>query len=76
MLIEKWGNSLAVRLPPSVVEALALREGDDIEIVIHTPRTVATREKPGADELLSRLRHFRGQLPADFKFRRDQANAR
>jgi len=76
MLIEKWGNSLAVRLPPSVVEALALREGDDIEIVINALRTAAIRKKPGADELLSRLRRFRGKLPADFKFRRDQANAR
>ncbi|WP_454732584.1 MULTISPECIES: AbrB/MazE/SpoVT family DNA-binding domain-containing protein [Cupriavidus] len=76
MLIEKWGNSLAVRLPPSVVEALALREGDDIEIVINALRTAAIRKKPGADELLSRLRRFRGKLPADFKFRRGQANAR
>lgn len=34
MQVAKWGNSLAVRLPASVVEALGLREGDDIEIVV------------------------------------------
>ena len=32
--------------------------------------------KPGRDELLKRLRTFRGRLPADFKFDRDEANAR
>ncbi|CAJ5352624.1 transcriptional regulator/antitoxin, MazE [Burkholderia pseudomallei] len=76
MQVAKWGNSLAVRLPSSLVEALELREGDDIEIIIDAPRTFAVRKKPGADELLERLRHFRGKLPADFKFSRDDANAR
>jgi antitoxin MazE len=32
MHVAKWGNSLAVRLPKSVVEALGLKEGYDIEI--------------------------------------------
>ena len=32
MLVAKWGNSLAIRLPAAVVEALELREGDDVEI--------------------------------------------
>jgi antitoxin MazE len=32
MQVSKWGNSLAVRLPASVVEILDLKEGDDIEI--------------------------------------------
>ncbi|WP_029044135.1 MULTISPECIES: AbrB/MazE/SpoVT family DNA-binding domain-containing protein [Cupriavidus] len=76
MLVAKWGNSLAVRLPSSVVEALELREGDDIEIVVDAPRTFAVRRKPGSDELLARLHRLRGKLPADFKFSRDEANAR
>jgi antitoxin component of MazEF toxin-antitoxin module len=32
MRVAKWGNSLAVRLPAAVVEALRLKEGDEIEI--------------------------------------------
>jgi len=28
MQVSKWGNSLAIRLPASVVEALQLREGE------------------------------------------------
>ncbi|VFR27453.1 Programmed cell death antitoxin MazE like [plant metagenome] len=76
MQVAKWGNSLAVRLPAALVEALELREGDDIEIVVDEPRTFAVRKKPGADALLERLRAFRGKLPADFRFSRDEANAR
>ena len=34
MRVTKWGNSLAVRLPASVDEALVLKEGDDIDIQI------------------------------------------
>ena len=32
MQVSKWGNSLAVRLPAGVVDALELEEGDQIEI--------------------------------------------
>ncbi|WP_397474738.1 AbrB/MazE/SpoVT family DNA-binding domain-containing protein [Pusillimonas sp.] len=76
MQVAKWGNSLAVRLPAAVVEALELREGDDIEIIVDDARRFAIRKKPGADALLKRLRTFRGKLPADFRFSRDEANAR
>jgi antitoxin MazE len=76
MLIAKWGNSLAVRIPSAVVEALELKEGDDIEIRVADRRELEVARKPGRDELLKRLRAFRGRLPADFKFDRDEANAR
>jgi antitoxin MazE len=73
--VARWGNSLAVRLPATVVEALELKEGDDIEIHVVDARELAVARKPGREELLSRLRAFRGRLPADFKFDRDDANA-
>ncbi|KAB7770438.1 AbrB/MazE/SpoVT family DNA-binding domain-containing protein [Xanthomonas sontii] len=76
MQVAKWGNSLAVRLPANVVEALELREGDDIEIFVDDPRSFAVRKKPGPEAMLERLRSFRGKLPADFKFNRDEANGR
>lgn len=76
MQVAKWGNSLAVRLPKSVVDALALREGDEIEIHADGARQFSVARKPGRAELLKRLRAFRGRLPPDFKFDRDEANAR
>ena len=60
MQVAKWGNSLAVRLPAAVVEALSLREGDDIEIEVAGARTFEIRKKPEARELLARLRKYRG----------------
>lgn len=76
MLIAKWGNSLAVRLPAAVVEALSLKEGDDIEIELADAHTFGIRKKPSARELLARLRQYRGRLPADFKFDRADAHER
>ncbi len=76
MQVSKWGNSLAIRLPASVVKALELRAGDDIEIVIADERVFEVRKKPDRDAVLTRLRKFRGKLPADFKFNREDANAR
>ncbi len=76
MQVAKWGNSLAIRLPAVVVEALKLKEGDDIEIHVADERQFAIARKPGRAELLKRLRAFRGRLPADFKVDREEANAR
>lgn len=76
MQVAKWGNSLAVRLPAAVVDALDLKEGDDIEIHVADSREFGVARKPGRDELLKRLRAFRGRLPPDFKFDRDETNAR
>ncbi len=76
MQVAQWDNSLAVRLPAAVVEALELHEGDEIEIHVADARSLKVARKPGREELLKRLRAFRGRLPADFKFDRDEANAR
>jgi antitoxin MazE len=76
MRVAKWGNSLAVRLPAAVVDALGLKEGDEIDIHVADAREFAVARKPGRAELLKRLRAFRGRLPPDFKFDREEANAR
>lgn len=76
MQVAKWGNSLAVRLPVAVVEALTLKEGDEIEIHVVGARAFEVKKRPGRGELLARLRRFRGRLPADFKFDRLEANER
>jgi antitoxin MazE len=76
MQISKWGNSLAIRIPATVVEALQLKEGDDIEIRVPSERTFEVTRKPSTREFLQRIRQFRGHLPADFKFDRDAANER
>ena len=76
MQVSKWGNSLAIRLPAAVVEALELKPGDNIDIHVSGSRAFAIEKAPGARELLARLRKYRGRLPVDFKFDRIEANER
>ena len=76
MQVSKWGNSLAVRLPAAVVDALGLKEGDQVEVQIAGKRAFQVAKAPGTRELLARLRKFRGRLPATFKFDRLEANER
>lgn len=76
MQVAKWGNSLAVRLPAAVVEALGLKEGDDIEIMVAGSRTFEVAKKPEVAEVLAGLRTYRGRLPEGFKFDRLAANER
>lgn len=76
MQVSKWGNSLAIRIPASVVEVLQLKEGDTVEVVVARERSFGIRKAPSNKDLLMRLRKYRGTLPADFKFDRDEANAR
>jgi antitoxin MazE len=54
-------RGLEGRTKAPAVDVPALEEGDQLEI---------------RQRLLKRLRTFRGRLPADFKFDRDEASAR
>lgn len=74
--IAKWGNSLAVRLPAAVVEALDLKPGDRIHLHVTGERSFAVEKAPGARALPARLLEYRGRLPVDFKFDRLEANER
>jgi antitoxin MazE len=76
MRVAKWGNSLAIRLPAAVVEALELKDGDDVEVRVLRARELAVSRKPDRMELIDRLGAFRGRLPVDWKFDRNDANDR
>ena len=76
MRVAKWGNSLAVRLPAAVVDALELKDGDDIEVRVLNARELAVSRKADRMALVDQLSAFRGRLPADWKFDRDDANGR
>ena len=76
MQISKLGNSLAVRLPRTVVEALELKEGDEIEITIAGARRFELSRDRRREKAVARLRALRRPLPPGFKFDRQQANER
>jgi antitoxin MazE len=76
MQVAKWGNSLAIRIPASVVETLKLKEGDNVEIYVEGTRSFGIRKSADTRELLERVRKLRGRMPEGFKFDRLEANER
>jgi len=74
--VAKWGNSLAIRLPAAVVDALELKAGDNIEIRIADKRTFDVSRDSARQQALARLRKLSRPLPAGFVFDREEANAR
>lgn len=77
MQVAKWGNSLAVRIPADVVRVLGLKEGDSIDLcALDNERIAVITERQRRAAAIAKLRAFRGWMPTDFKFDRDEANAR
>jgi antitoxin MazE len=76
MQVAKWGNSLAVRLPATVVEALKLKEGDQIEIRIAGAREFEVARDSTREKALESIRKLRRPLPPGFRFDREEANER
>ena len=76
MQVAKWGNSLAVRLPAAVVEALKLKEGDEIEIHVAGDRSFRVGRDRSREHALERNRALRKTLPPGWKFDREDANSR
>ncbi|MCU1247273.1 MAG: AbrB/MazE/SpoVT family DNA-binding protein [Edaphobacter sp.] len=76
MQVSKWGNSLAIRLPASVVEALELKDGDQIEIRIAGEREFEVSRDRRREGAIERLRRLRRPLPTGFTFDRNAANER
>ena len=76
MQVSRWGNSLAVRLPSAVVEALNLREGDEIEIEVADAHRFRVARDTQREEALEGLRALGWTLPKGYRFSREDANAR
>ena len=77
MLVSKWGNSLAVRLPKALVDQLGLKEGDELNVVAARDGTVEVETKEERRRrALERLAALNWTLPPYYKFDRDEANER
>ena len=76
MRVSKWGNSLAIRLPAAVVEALKLKLGDEISIRVAGADNFVVEREMTREEAIALIRAASRPLPKGFKFDRQQANAR
>ncbi|WLR51908.1 AbrB/MazE/SpoVT family DNA-binding domain-containing protein [Bacillus tianshenii] len=55
--VQKWGNSLAIRIPSHVAEAISIQQGSEIELTVENDVLVLKpkKKKPQLDELLSKI---------------------
>ena len=65
LLVAKWGNSLAVRLPVECVKAAGLKEGDQIEADVTPMGEIRLTPAQTFDKttFLERVERLRVQLP-------------
>ena len=76
MQVSKWGNSLAVRLPKDVVDALKLKEGDHVKLVASGKGEMTVEPDRTREEALKNLEALRWELPKGYKFDREDAHER
>ena len=76
MQVSKWGNSLAVRLPKSVVESLSLQAGDEITVLADNDGQLIVGADAARKRAIQNLAARKWVLPDDWHFDRDEANAR
>jgi antitoxin MazE len=77
MHVSRWGNSLAVRLPKALVEQLGLKEGDQLNVVAARDGAIEVETlEAQRRRALQRMAARAWALPEDYRFDRDEANAR
>jgi antitoxin MazE len=74
MQVNRWGDSLAVRLPKRMLDQLGLSTGDALTIVSVDEGRVALARDTARSDALARMRRIR--LPDDYRFDRDAAHER
>ncbi|MBU3633837.1 AbrB/MazE/SpoVT family DNA-binding domain-containing protein [Polynucleobacter sp. es-GGE-1] len=61
--ISKWGNSLAMRIPASLIKQIHLKEGDKVEATLSKDGSLIIRpQKLDRKAIAAQLRAFRATL--------------
>jgi antitoxin MazE len=74
--VAKWGNSLAVRLPKSLVARLGLKPGDRLEVVDAGQERLVVDKADARAAALGRMAARGWTRPEGWRFDRDEANER
>jgi antitoxin MazE len=70
--VSEWGNSLGIRIPKDVVDALHLKKGDEIEVRLAGERILEVCRDDRRQRAIERMRALARPLPAGWKFSRDE----
>lgn len=71
MKVAKWGNSLAVRIPKDVADALGLKEGSDVDLV-PLQSSLGVSPLMTKEEALKAIERLARPLPKGWKLNRDE----
>ena len=72
MVLAKWGNSLAVRIPSELVEELNLKPGEKVRISRSGEHGFVVERDRSREEAMEKLRKLRYTLPEKYVFDRDE----
>jgi antitoxin MazE len=64
--LQKWGNSVGVRLPKPMLEQLGLAEGAHVEVLVEGDHLVIRRQRLKLTDLLAQCRPENRPDPIDF----------
>lgn len=53
--VQKWGNSLGIRIPKSLAVKVGLEEGSEVDLDVEDGHLVIKPKSPALDELLAQI---------------------
>lgn len=67
--VQKWGNSLGLRIPSQIAEKIAISQGSEVDLVVsddHTLIVIPHKKKPTLEELLAQCKPENRHEEVDF----------
>ena len=67
--VQKWGNSLGIRIPSYIAEMIEVRQGTEVELIVgenHTLTIVPKKRKPTLEQLLAQCKPEQRHQEIDF----------
>lgn len=67
--LQKWGNSIGIRIPSSILKSLNLKTNDILEVVEQDDKIVISKSKKGKIDLKKLFEQYNGKnLAKDFEW--------
>ena len=76
MRVTRWNDALAVQIPDDVAKSLDLKEGDEVMVEVADRPSQDAERQEAKKQALERIKALKLELPSDWKFDREEANAR
>lgn len=57
--VQKWGNSLGIRIPRQIAEQIAVEQGSEVELIVSDDYTLIVKprkKKPTLEQLLAQCK--------------------